>query len=216
MYRSGEASARAVIQKIRPGAIKHGLKRGIVEAYLREHLPEPFRKVSWEKMKSAPEYEYIREEAEHYRPHFLPDLCEIYPDDREIILFEIEASNRVSAARLELIEYWQGVTMDGWDWWDVLLVTTNRFGFGWDVILDTKQSSRAFALYQLRNRAELRRKYYPELMTVESINARFRWRNWSMPPAHRFRLIRDSIARQQAGRLARRIEAWEKKRRQKN
>src|SRR5436305_1569877 len=117
MNRSYEREARQIIQMLRPSAKKHGLKNAIVDAYLREHLPKKYQNATWDEMKRARDYRYIRETAEHYRPPFSPDLSEVYPADREIIMFEIEDRSPVTHERQRLIEYWQGTTMDGWDWW---------------------------------------------------------------------------------------------------
>lgn len=88
MNYSYEREARQIVQMLRPSAKKHGLKNAVVDAYLREHLAQEYRTATWEEMKRARDYRYVREEAEHYRPPFSPDLSEIYPDDREIIMFE--------------------------------------------------------------------------------------------------------------------------------
>jgi hypothetical protein len=166
MNRSYETEARHIIQRIRPSAKKHGLQRAVVETYLRENLPKKYRGATWEEMKHARDYTAVREEAEYYRPPFNTDLSEIYPEDREIILFEIEDRSPVTPERRRLIEYWQGFTMDGWDWWDVVLITTNRYGLGWDILIDTKKGG----------------------------HDDNRWRNWQLPEMKDFLQIRNSIS----------------------
>jgi len=105
-------------------------------------------------------YRGLREAAEYYRPHFLPDCVKSTP-----------MSGRLSSTRskpapghstqLEQINSWCGITMDGWDWWDVILIITNRYGFGWDVLL-TPSRKRKRTPYTLEERSEKHRRYHPE------------------------------------------------------
>lgn len=212
MKKSGEARARAVIQSIRPQARKHGLKGGIVTAYLQEFLPRKYAQCSRDEMKEARNYKWCREEAEYYRPPFAPDLSEIYVRDREIIIYEIEASSPVTKRRIDQIEYWLAMEMDAWASWDLLLVTTNRYGLGWDVLIDTKANGKTYALDLFKRRPEDSHSWYPERTSVAAIEEEFRWINWQMPSMDSFSSARYRILHAYHRRQLRAIEARYEKR----
>ena len=194
MYQSYEAAARSIVQKLRPTAKYNGFKRAVVECYLRENLPDKYRKASWEEMKKARDYKYIREEAEHYRPPFNPDLWEFYPKDREIVVMEIEEYSPVTRERFQIVQDWVGCTMDGWSEWDLVLIITNRFGLGWDPLIDTIESGKRFALRQLAENPIEWKRYRPGLATREAIDSAYRWRNWRFPESAEFIEVRNSMS----------------------
>lgn len=181
MNTSHERSARLLIQRLRPAARKHGLRRTIVEVYLREHLPKKYQRATWDEMKMSRDYETVRESAEHYRPHFNPDLSEVYPDDREIIIYEIEDKCSVTPAKFRAITFWIDVTMNDWDEWSLILITTNRFGLGWDTLIDTKAEGMQWALSRLKEDRDQWVRHYPTLDSEKCVRKFYSWRNWKMP-----------------------------------
>lgn len=190
---SSEASARAVIQRLRPSAKKHGLSRAILDAYLREHLPDGYRSGSREEMKRAPNYNEIRNDGEYRRPHFNPDLSEVYPEDREIIIFEIQDRCPISRLKLQEIWRWIGV-LDGWAEWNLLLITTNGLGFGWHVMIDTLADGREYALNSFRSDASNWVRTYPHENSEDAIKDIYYWRNWKMPLPEEFEALRQAMS----------------------
>jgi len=84
--------------------------------------------------------------------------------------------------------------MDGWDWWDVIVVTTNRFGLGWDTPIDTKRGGRCSMLARLAHERSEHLKLWPELDSEAAIAEFYRWRNWRMPEMSAFASIRESMS----------------------
>jgi hypothetical protein len=193
MHVNSETAARAVIQRLRPSARKHGLRRAVVEAFLREHLSAEFRSASWEDMKRDPHYADVREEAEYRSPPFNPDLSEVYPEDREIIAFEIQDKCPISRSKLRDIRSWVGV-LDGCASWSLVLITTNGLGFGWDVLIDTVANGREWALQQFRDQPSDLIRTFPHLPSEASIRKDYRWRNWRTPTPKEFEGLKRTMS----------------------
>ena len=177
MNQSREQEARLYIQSVRPEAKKNGLGPSVVEYYLRTHIPKKYRARPKRAWTHCRDFKLLKGEAEYYRPPFVPDLSEFYGDDREIIAYEIEDKCRVDEIKKRAINFWIGVTMDGWDSWDLMLIITNRFGHGWDRLIDTKMDLRQFWLKSLREDQESFLRCYPDLNTEEKIIEATVWRH---------------------------------------
>jgi hypothetical protein len=165
---------------------------------MRGHLPKKYYNSPKKDWVRCRDYKSIREEAEYYRPPFNPDLSEFYGTDREIIIYEIEDRCPVSEEKKDLIESWIGVTMDGWAAWHLLLIITNRFGRGWDILIDTKKEFRNQWLNHFRKNQREFLRYHPDLDTEEKIVEVTSWRNWPFTAP----LARPTIAHRFNGGLA--------------
>lgn len=134
------------IEKRRPNAKRKGLSRLIYNQFMKEHLKGE-KESEWRKRKA---YSFIREEAISYRPNFIPDLFEFYPDPkwREIVLWEVEDTGKLTRTKMAAIYYWMA-ELNGWADWDVKLIVTNRYGQGWTTVIDTREE-RAETLLKLR------------------------------------------------------------------
>jgi hypothetical protein len=191
MYVSREAQARRLIQSLRPQAVKNGLGPAVVNYHVRQHLPKRLRALPPAQWKSYRYYGQLREEAEYYRPPFIPDLSEFYGDELEIVIYEIEDKLAIPPQKKRDIERWIGYTMDGWEQWHLLVIITNRYGLGWDIMLDTKKDRQDFWLQQLRSNRDQFLRTYPDLTSEEIVRDACQWMNWSWPTLDEFGRARD-------------------------
>jgi hypothetical protein len=156
-------------------------------------LPNRLRALPPIEWKSYRYYRQLREDAEYYRPPFIPDLSEFYGDDREIVVYEIEDKLAITPQKKRDIEEWIGYTMDGWSAWHLLVISTNRYGLGWDIVLDTKKDLEDFWLERLRNHREQFLGTYPDLTSQEIIRKACQWVNWTWPNLDDFNRARDEL-----------------------
>lgn len=126
------------IEKRRPHAKRTGFWKTVYSQWMRESL----RSIPESQWRKQPNYKSAHEEAQAFRPKFIPDLFEFYPDEtwREIVLWEIEDTSKLTKSKMKLIHNWIG-WLDHWSGWDVKLIITDRYGQNWTTVIDTRANT---------------------------------------------------------------------------